>query len=424
MLSPTRDNGAAPGSTVQQRAHPSLQTKGAGGMESIHAAAERGTSGGGGALPHLGRIQSSFGAHDVSNVQSYAGGAAADASKAMGADAYATGSKVAFRGAPDLHTAAHEAAHVVQQRAGVSLEGGVGKAGDRYEQHADHVASAVVGGKSAEPILDRMTGGSSSRSLQKKEAGAGGGLAAQLGITQEQLEAFAREQGLEGALGAAATAGPVQMKMSSAGPLPSMNAYANPIANSPVQLMGAGGGSPVQFKKQPTKADAQSITLPTGHTLGGWKATAIKVLLATTPGGGGLILLAAMQTANAMGCTIGIGVGISGGAAAGFGGGIMGGVGVLAAPGNRIGVYGSGGAMGGMLMKISASAQVTIIKGGVENFGGPALAVGGSFYAKFGGGACALFKLTGEFLGVTVEGGVGVGYSLYAGASYTATLGG
>jgi hypothetical protein len=77
----------------------------------------------------------------------------------MGAQGYATGSHVAFRGSPDLHTAAHEAAHTVQQRGGVQLAGGVGRAGDRYEQHADAVADAVVAGRSAEGLLDQMAGG-------------------------------------------------------------------------------------------------------------------------------------------------------------------------------------------------------------------------------------------------------------------------
>jgi hypothetical protein len=61
---------------------------------------------------------------------------------------------VAFAGAPNLHTAAHEAAHVIQQRAGVQLKGGVGEVGDPYERHADAVADAVVQGKSSEALLD------------------------------------------------------------------------------------------------------------------------------------------------------------------------------------------------------------------------------------------------------------------------------
>ncbi|MFT7579202.1 MAG: hypothetical protein ACI9MR_000864 [Myxococcota bacterium] len=114
-----------------------------------------GTSGGG-VLPHLDAIQASFGRHDVSGVSAAVGGAATEASQALGANAYAVGDQVAFAQAPSLHLAAHEAAHVVQQRAGVSLSGAMGQAGDRYERHADAVADAVVQRRSAEPLLDEM----------------------------------------------------------------------------------------------------------------------------------------------------------------------------------------------------------------------------------------------------------------------------
>jgi Domain of unknown function (DUF4157) len=120
-----------------------------------HELAVAGVAGGGGALPHLDQIQDAFGHHDVRAVQAHVGGPAAEASGAMGAAAYATGERVAFAGAPDLHTTAHEAAHVVQQRAGVSLPGGVGQAGDAYEQHADAVADRVVRGESAAYLLDQ-----------------------------------------------------------------------------------------------------------------------------------------------------------------------------------------------------------------------------------------------------------------------------
>lgn len=88
----------------------------------------------------------------------------------MGAQAFATGNHVAFAGAPDLHTAAHEAAHVVQQRVGVSLKGGVGAEGDVYEQHADAVADRVVAGGSAEVLLDRFapSGAGGSEGVQRK----------------------------------------------------------------------------------------------------------------------------------------------------------------------------------------------------------------------------------------------------------------
>jgi hypothetical protein len=89
------------------------------------------------------RLRRAFGHHDISGIQAHTDGAAAASAGAMGAQAFATGNHVAFAGTPDLRTAAHEAAHVVQQRGGVQLKGGVGEAGDSYEQHADAVADRV-----------------------------------------------------------------------------------------------------------------------------------------------------------------------------------------------------------------------------------------------------------------------------------------
>jgi hypothetical protein len=128
----------------------------AAGAENVQAAAERGTATATTRLPFTDTIQRAFGRHDVSSIQAHVGQEAGASARAMGAEAYATGSHVVFDGAPALHTAAHEAAHVVQQRAGVSLSRGVGAAGDTYEQHADAVADAVVRGESAEALLDRQ----------------------------------------------------------------------------------------------------------------------------------------------------------------------------------------------------------------------------------------------------------------------------
>ena len=127
-------------------------------VEDVRGAAAHGVSGPSVALPYLDQIQRSFGRHDVGHVRAHVGGAAAHGAAAMGADAFAMGDHVAFAGAPDLHTAAHEAAHVVQQRGGVQLRGGVGEVGDAYEQHADAVADLVVQGKSSEALLDRHAG--------------------------------------------------------------------------------------------------------------------------------------------------------------------------------------------------------------------------------------------------------------------------
>ncbi len=122
----------------------------------LHATAAAGVDAATSPLPFGDVIQLAFGRHSVRGIRAQVGGSASSAAGAIGARAYAIGNRVAFAGAPDLHTAAHEAAHVVQQRAGVSLLGGVGTPGDLYEQHADRVADAVVAGHSAEGILDEL----------------------------------------------------------------------------------------------------------------------------------------------------------------------------------------------------------------------------------------------------------------------------
>lgn len=161
----SRSSSAYSEHAVQRVPGKSTRTAGAYGMGggeadvepgAVHQNAARGTAGSAGALPFLPAIQASFGRYDISGVRAHTDSAAQDACGDIGAEAYAHGNSVAFSGAPDLHTAAHEAAHVVQQRYGVRVDGGVGRTGDLYEQHADRVADAVVAGRSAERILDEI----------------------------------------------------------------------------------------------------------------------------------------------------------------------------------------------------------------------------------------------------------------------------
>lgn len=136
-------------SAVQLKSTPSAASP-----EQVHQAAAAGIQGAGESLPHLDKIQASFGPqHDMSGVVAHVGGPAGNAAGSIGASAYATGNHVAFAQAPDLHTAAHEAAHVVQQQQGVQLYGGIGASGDAYEQHADAVADRVIAGESAADLL-------------------------------------------------------------------------------------------------------------------------------------------------------------------------------------------------------------------------------------------------------------------------------
>jgi hypothetical protein len=127
--------------------------------EDVHAAAARGAATPSAALPHLDLVQRAFGRHDVSGIRAHSGPEAQGAARDVGAAAYATGQDVVLGDRADLFTVAHEAAHVVQQRGGIQLSGGVGAAGDAHERHADEVAALVVEGKSAEAALDRYAGG-------------------------------------------------------------------------------------------------------------------------------------------------------------------------------------------------------------------------------------------------------------------------
>lgn len=174
---------------LAERGQDPVQARGSMEVEepaSAHRVAAAGVSGSGSSLPHLDTIQEAFGGtHDVSQVRAHVGGEAAAASEQLRAEAYATGDHIAFGNHPDLHTAAHEAAHVVQQRAGVQLQGGLGVPGDAYERQADAVADRVVQGAQR-----RRSAGFHGRPFSDAgataDAGAGGRAAAQ--SAQRQLD--------------------------------------------------------------------------------------------------------------------------------------------------------------------------------------------------------------------------------------------
>ncbi|TMQ15512.1 MAG: DUF4157 domain-containing protein [Deltaproteobacteria bacterium] len=139
----------------------------------VHTAASRGVATPSSPLPFSNTIQRAFGRRDVSAIQAHTGAEAAASAQTMGADAYATGDHVVLGHGADLHTVAHEAAHVVQQRGGVQLKGGVGATGDAYERHADTVADRVVAGQSAEDLLNQGAVSSApgtTQAVQRKEA--------------------------------------------------------------------------------------------------------------------------------------------------------------------------------------------------------------------------------------------------------------
>src|SRR5881394_3614543 len=150
---------AEPSSTEDSAASPLFLRN----QKRVRDVASAGVDGASVPLPHLDRIQASFGRFDVSGVRTRTGGIAADASRQLGARGFTMGDHIGFRGPPDVRLAAHEAAHTVQQHAGVRLAGGVGSAGDPHERQADAVADAVVEGRSAEPLLADVRPGAPAR---------------------------------------------------------------------------------------------------------------------------------------------------------------------------------------------------------------------------------------------------------------------
>lgn len=145
-------------SSDRQEAAQSAAGPGASTQLAMRAAAARGAATSPTQLPFADLIQRAFGRHDISSVQAHVGRDAAAAARELGAGAYATGNHVVLGDRSDLFTVAHEAAHVIQQRSGVQLEGAMGSSEDRYEQHANEIASLVVQGKSAEKALDAHAG--------------------------------------------------------------------------------------------------------------------------------------------------------------------------------------------------------------------------------------------------------------------------
>lgn len=156
----------------------------------IHHAASAGLATPARALPYLGELRRAFGPHRVDTLRAHI---SPDACDAMGAHAYATGDHLVFGGAPSLHQVAHEAAHAIQQRGGLRLDGGVGRSGDRHEQHADAIAHGVTRGYKVDGLLDHYAD-------PKRSSGAGmaSGMASgmpsvqRLTMRQERLSARAR----------------------------------------------------------------------------------------------------------------------------------------------------------------------------------------------------------------------------------------
>lgn len=118
-------------------------------------------------LPYRARMERTFG-QPLGHVKAHMGPEASEASAAMGAEAYAFGSEVAFgRANPSVETVAHEVAHVVQQspRSGAS-RGGAGEAD--LEREADQASQSASTGA---PVTGMTSDKTAVRKKQKLPEG-------------------------------------------------------------------------------------------------------------------------------------------------------------------------------------------------------------------------------------------------------------
>ncbi|MBT8410001.1 MAG: DUF3238 domain-containing protein, partial [Alphaproteobacteria bacterium] len=145
---------------------------------------------------------------------------------------------------------------------------------------------------------------------------------------------------------------------------------------------------------------------PDVTTLGWAASTAVQAALAANPAFTAIVA-AARTAAEAGDVSIGIGPAVSGG----LGAGAQLGVGIIFAPGNTIGAYGSADLLVGAIASVSLTVQVTILRGGVSSFEGMSMTAGFSAGEGIVGGGAVIFDAQGAFLGVSFQIGIGAGLS-------------
>jgi len=172
--------------------------------------------------------------------------------------------------------------------------------------------------------------------------------------------------------------------------------------------------------------EGETVHLPGATVLEGWKAraliiaieTGIRTAMSANPG----LYLASfifdlddvLDLCDGLDVTLGFGAGLTG--ALGAGGGAGGGI--VFAPGRRIGFYGSLSGVAGHVYSAGVSAQLTVVRGGPESFGGNSYTAGvtvetiGWFDAGTIGapvGAHVIFGSDNRPIGITAEVGVSAG---------------
>lgn len=165
---------------------------------------------------------------------------------------------------------------------------------------------------------------------------------------------------------------------------------------------------------QSDQLECKTVDMPPHHTFSSWQATLINIaILAAVPALGIMVgILRLVASNNSL--TIGFGPAISGGI-------IVGGsasVGIIFAPGDTFGFYGSFGALAGALASMSLTSQYTFMKGGMDAWAGANYGVTVAGGDVIVGSATLLMDENKGFAGVSFAAGIGIGEPLEFYVSY------
>lgn len=179
----------------------------------LHSLAEKGVSGSGQPLPYREVLKKHLPDADfLDDARMHVDASARQATGALQAHAYATSKdgtpRIAFDSPqPDLHTVAHEVAHLVQQRRGIELSHGLGRAGDAHEREADRLADAVMRGDANNgqtsvntSVPGELAHGPSSEGIRASQASGNTGVQALLSVSGRILSGTCSDGQLEQAL--------------------------------------------------------------------------------------------------------------------------------------------------------------------------------------------------------------------------------
>jgi N-acetyl-anhydromuramyl-L-alanine amidase AmpD len=168
---------------------------------------------------------------------------------------------------------------------------------------------------------------------------------------------------------------------------------------------------PQKGTAQALEAEMQPVQLPSATPVTGWKKQVIRgavdALVSASMPPVSTVLPLLIRLVNEQGFSVGLGLGgdagLLGGAGLGFG--------VILAPNDDVGIFGSVEINVGLLAGLSGGARVIVIRGGIDTFNETGYALGVTVEDGPSVNAIALFNAQREFHGVSFQLGVGIALS-------------